>query len=224
MRSTNEALHRVKAFLQEWANLKADDGKALQRFWLKLNGRLSPVTEPGKLSPWREAEYLLLADRMREFWRETDLNRKFYLGYSLVEWAVSHVRDRLNVQAGLYKEGETVILVGHLPEEEQLRPYPLESAFISLLQNARFTATCTNPECPAPFYFRVKPRQKYCNQDCARWAIRRSQRAYWTEKGKVARKARKRKPDKSSGPQEAARKKIKARTAGTQQSMHKWRS
>jgi hypothetical protein len=214
MRTTDNSSSRdAKAFLKEWANFKGNDRKEVERFWLMLKKRLSPVTELGNLSAFRETEYLMWADQVREFWGEEDPSRKFYLGYGLVEWAVRHVRDRLNVQAGFYKDGETVILCGYLPQEEQHRPYPLESVFIFLLQNAKFTALCANPQCPAPCFFRVRTRQRYCDKDCVRWAIRKSQREYWNEKGKVARKARKSRSGKSSDLKAAQQKKITDKAA-----------
>ena len=50
MEITNDKGPReVKALLKEWANLKGDERGGLQRFWLKLKGMLSPVTEWGNV-------------------------------------------------------------------------------------------------------------------------------------------------------------------------------
>jgi hypothetical protein len=49
---------------------------------------------------------------------------------------------------------------------------------------------CLNPECPAPYFFAKKRRQRYCTEECAGAGQRELKRAWWAEHGDAWRKAR----------------------------------
>jgi len=50
---------------------------------------------------------------------------------------------------------------------------------------------CLNPECPAPYFFAKKRRQKYCTEECAGAGQRELKRVWWAEHGDAWRRARK---------------------------------
>jgi hypothetical protein len=49
---------------------------------------------------------------------------------------------------------------------------------------------CLNPECPAPYFFAKKRRQRYCTEECAGAGQRELKRVWWAEHGDAWRKAR----------------------------------
>ena len=56
---------------------------------------------------------------------------------------------------------------------------------------------CLNPECPAPYFFTKKRRQRYCTEKCAGAGQRELKRVWWTEHGTAWRNAGKASAKKS---------------------------
>jgi hypothetical protein len=66
-------------------------------------------------------------------------------------------------------------------EEPPATISPVEAAIFHLRQNYRRALCCSNPECPAPYFFATKLRQKYCSDACAIPAQREAKRRWWNE-------------------------------------------
>lgn len=69
-----------------------------------------------------------------------------------------------------------------LPKEVSL-PGPFSQAVVHLLKSAHRALVCSNPECPAPFFFRRKRRQRYCSESCSGVGQREAKRRWWTAHG-----------------------------------------
>lgn len=61
------------------------------------------------------------------------------------------------------------------------QPTPLEAVFHYLWQHMEHALHCSNPECPAPYFFATKKSQKYCSPECAEPARRESKLKWWNE-------------------------------------------
>jgi hypothetical protein len=59
---------------------------------------------------------------------------------------------------------------------------------------------CLNPECPAPYFFAKKRRQKYCTEECAGAGQRESKRIWWAEHGTEWRETRKKRAKRAAKP------------------------
>ena len=179
-------------FLAQWANLKEED---LKPFFRNLRKWTLPVEKQAiDPPPFRARQYLLTADALRQFWESKDNDKKFYLGYRLIEAAVAHTTHLLQLHLSGMKDDEpNLVFSDAWPklDPETRRPFPLEAAFIDLLKKRRFTAVCKRPDCPSPYYFRTKRGQLYCDDDCRLWASKENKRHYWHKRGKHERKRKK---------------------------------
>jgi len=76
-----------------------------------------------------------------------------------------------------------------LPSEVS-SPGPFSQAVLHLLRSAHRALVCPNPECPTPYFFRKKRRQRYCSESCSGAGQREAKRKWWTAKGEDWRKKR----------------------------------
>ena len=58
---------------------------------------------------------------------------------------------------------------------------PLEQVLYYFQRHAERARRCSNPECPAPYFFATKKGQKYCSSKCSAPAQRDQKRRWWRE-------------------------------------------
>ena len=109
------------------------------------------------------------------------------------------VRDAARSSAGLSPETPSDIPATFEEAKrfiQQSEPPPvshLEAASVFLATNLRRTLYCPNGECVTPYNFRTKMGQKFCSPECARPSRLESQRRWWHQHGKGAKKRGKKK-------------------------------
>jgi hypothetical protein len=181
-------------FLEELANM-SDGAKSIARFERRFGHIFRSEIPLQAIRAWAsyieerhpdeliEAEiihnYWLLPLRgaVRTVWLLPDLRRKRLAVYAIVTQLVS--------------PGDPQFSFGPVHSysdffNETLR---LSSGMIQILdqlvdERSYFLARkCLNPECPSPFFFARRRKQKYCSEVCAMPAQRDSKRRWWREHG-----------------------------------------
>jgi hypothetical protein len=87
----------------------------------------------------------------------------------------------------------------HLTVLDPPPPSPFEGCMRYLWSNLHRAGHCSNPDCPAPYYFGTKKGQQYCSEDCAEYGQREAKKRWWTEHGEKWRKGRKAKSKTKKG-------------------------
>lgn len=69
----------------------------------------------------------------------------------------------------------------------------------AILENYWRFQVCSNPECPAKYFFAKRSTQRYCERgECTRYAQRQHALKYWTDKGKFRRQKQEKRNDKAA--------------------------
>jgi hypothetical protein len=171
-------------FLHELANL-SDDAAAVERFYNRRFARLLPwaglptttidVIDFDESSPSSDTltvnllndPLFPLRDALRDIWTEPDPQTKQWRAF-LLGAESSMTGDFLRAQKP---------------------PKAFHQIILFLLEWAKKTRKCQNPECPAP-YFLGRSSQKFCCEECAKPAKRRYKSEWWHRSGKAWRKRR----------------------------------
>jgi hypothetical protein len=209
---------RLEGFLSELANLR-NDGAALGRFlavfgemladlpsakqWYgrdeeRTRGQLEALKERYPAAKWRMTRDADMAapEQQSEFFFEPDedVNESKRVS-DLRSWVRSIWRApttnekqlrALLLHKAVTTSGKAFFL---LPSEVSL-PGPFSQAVLHLLRSAHRALVCPNPECPTPYFFRKKRRQRYCSESCSGAGQREAKRKWWTAKGEDWRKER----------------------------------
>jgi hypothetical protein len=206
MRKTTHTLavvsaSRARSFLFELANLR-DEVEAGKRFLLKFVG-LWP--EPGRLhgplinenvshmagsKPENEqidemmhSHWILpLREGLRSVWTAPDLRMK--------QWGIFRILDEVVFQED--PSSPRFWPFWQHPSKVACLPVPIafEQALLYLLRPGVRTGLCTNPECPARYFFPHRKGQKYCSAPCAQPAQREFKRNWWAAHGSALRRSR----------------------------------
>lgn len=71
-------------------------------------------------------------------------------------------------------------------EREEAPPMQGWEYLMTYLQRSvrdKLARRCKSDECPAPYFFRIKPGQEYCSQDCVAWGKRMKAKRWWNAHG-----------------------------------------
>jgi hypothetical protein len=184
---------RARRFLLELANLR-NEPEAGKRFRLNFVGLwpLPGETRHGRLiaenisrAPGAKPEdeqidemldemwILPLREEVRVLWTTPDLRTRQWGMFRLInQWVIQE-----NGYLGyLFPFVEKSGSVAFLPP-----PTAFEQALLYLYSHR--TGFCPNPDCPAPYFFLTRPRQKYCSESCALPAQREFKRRWWADNG-----------------------------------------
>jgi hypothetical protein len=192
---------RLRRFLTELVNL-GDGEKAVARFCSRFNDMLpEPANLVSTISQYAvrsnlplpsgaqtrqmicKSWYRPLRNWIRSAWLARDERTKRWLLYPLLDTEMYVSKGRAPWLSTLCFL-ETPIDVSLGP------PRPFEQALTYLLNSAKRTRHCKNPECPAPYFFADRRNQKYCSEDCALPEQRAFKRRWWQQNGKKWRENR----------------------------------
>lgn len=205
---------RLERFLMALANLRNDDEAALNSFVIKFQDMLAGLPTPEQWWSRNEQATInaLQATRDRASGgtpSKTQSLRHRTDEYSIPLFAshdemqegfrilcvVNYVRDIWNaptrhekelrtlaLQAMVASAGEPTFLLG------QFIQGPFSTAILHLLKSAGRALVCTNPECPARYFFRNARRQQYCSPECSGFGQREAKKKWWSQHGKQWRK------------------------------------
>lgn len=67
---------------------------------------------------------------------------------------------------------------------------PIDIALDYLVEHHSQTRYCPNTECVSPYFFAIRPSQRYCSELCAQTGERETKRRWWAEHGTEWRKKR----------------------------------
>jgi hypothetical protein len=169
---------RAEALLLEWVNLLFSEDQAP---WQRLAKRFPEIFGGLPLDGFNSTPYEIakLRSYLRKAWDAPDRRHR--------DWYIFHLRMKYSewgVQHGLpdFDWNKPIPIAAVDAREEPPQITPLESAMfyfqVSLGDKARH---CSNPTCPAPYFFAIKRGQKYCSTVCAEPAQREAKRKWWSE-------------------------------------------
>lgn len=194
---------RLRRFLIELANL-GDGDKAVSRFCSRFRDMLP---EPANLEStiaqyavrsklplpsgaqtgqmiWK-SWYRPLRNWIRSAWLAEDERTKRWLLYPLLD-------TEMYVSEGRAPWVSTICFLESRIDVQLASPRPFEQALTYLMNSAKRTRHCKNPECPAPYFFADRRNQKYCSEVCALPEQRAFKRRWWQQNGKKWRENRER--------------------------------
>lgn len=218
------ATSRLERFLSELANLR-NDGPALGRFltafgemladlpsakqWYgsdeeRTRWQLEALKERYPAEKWRMTRdaHATAPEEQSEFFFEPDEDvseskRISDLRSSVRSiWRAATIEEKQLRALLLHKAVTTSGRAAFLLPSEVLPPGPFSQAVLHLLRSAHRALICPNPECPTPYFFRKKRRQRYCSESCSGAGQREAKRKWWTAKGEDWRKKRSQKRQK----------------------------
>lgn len=173
----------LKRFLQEFANLR-NEPESVKRFLNKFKQMIPPVRPKAwpERKSWTEEQTLEvwvfeIQAWMREGWREPDWRVRAHIVFWLLMYVAPNPSSKLRPRGSIRPDQPPTLFE--------------RSLFDHLLRDFSLAKYCANRECPAPYFFAQKVRQKYCSEVCSQPAQRAAKLKYWNSTGK---KKRKKKP------------------------------
>jgi hypothetical protein len=168
---------KAAELLTEFANTRAEDCERFDSRWFKQTGQAwyaGTGREVGAQS------FLQVQQQVQEIWEGKHKDSESQI-----------IAHGLSLLVPRQEEGyaDTSQLLFHVSWESGCiwaRPRDLgDYVWLSLLQYSRQLAVCGNREngCPAPYFIRKKPNQKFCSDACALPAQREFKRRWFREHG-----------------------------------------
>jgi hypothetical protein len=132
---------------------------------------------------------MVLRDLLRKAWTAPDERAAGWYLFRLRHLHSETLRRVRHVQTVKGKPEPEIPTVPGTEDEakrtiEQSEPPPtteLEASAFYIQKNLRRALYCPNPDCPAPYFFKSKKRQKFCSPECALPTLLASKRKWWNE-------------------------------------------
>jgi hypothetical protein len=190
---------RAEKFLMSLANL-CDDRASVEKFvrdfsslspertvadWTAFASK--PEWEQLKRSPYcpLPKELGQLRETLRYMWKEPDLRTRDWIAYNLRFYELLGV--------------DFTLLNPEVTGRQLPPPTPFEQCVLHLRKCVDRARYCTNPSCPAPYFFARRRGQRYCSDACAVPGQREFKRRWWDEHGDKWRSKRKKARRKRRG-------------------------
>jgi hypothetical protein len=173
---------KVESFLVELTNLN-DAPESAERFSKRFSDfqlfevpfrAFSPT--PGEEKQEERSWLLQLRAIMQAIWTQPDARRREWNGAVLRTYLAMPPLDQMKTRL---RAGDPMAMI--LPEP--LPESPIERAMDYLLKSHHKARHCENPQCPAPYFFGIKSKQRFCGEACAEHGQREAKRRWWNEHG-----------------------------------------